>query len=143
MTELVLEFHDWRRLKSDDLRDPIALFHFSLLAAGAFDRGERPTHEQSFWCEAGLSRDLAERGAWRDLNRDQKVRVLFQHAVESIRGAGRILRQAPLFWRPGTGIEKGPAVSPASVPFPKMQPLRFAVESSASTFTGARAGAGL
>ena len=143
MNEMVLEFHNWRRMKSDDARDPIALFHFSLLPADRYDRGERPTHEECFWCEAGLSRDLGERDGWKDLNREQKIRILFHHAVESIKSGQRMLRQAPLVWRPGTGLEKGPLVSPSSIPFPEMPPLRIDVSTGPRTIGTARAGAGL
>ena len=143
MSELVLEFHNWRRMKSDDDRDPIALFHFSLLPADRFDRGERPTHEECFWCESGLSRDLAERDGWKDLNREQKIRILFHHAVESIQNGKRMLRQAPLVWRPGTGLEKGPRVAPSSIPFPRMLPMRIDAATDSATLCATRAGAGL
>jgi len=143
MSRLVLQFHNWRRTRSDDDWDPIALFHFSLLPEDRYLRGEQPTNEECFWCEASLSRDLAEREGWKHFNRDQKIRILFDHAIESIKSAGRMLRAAPLFWRPGTTLHKEPHRQPSAIAFPNMPPQVIEVGEDLATMTNsARTGAG-
>ena len=144
MERMVLTFHDWRQMKSTDKSDPILLFLFSLVSEADHAAGIQPDHNQTFWTEVSLSRDLAGRGSWKTLSKGDTRKALFQFACESIEVAGRKLRQAPLFWRPGDRLEKGPPWDLSTVKFPKAHACVVEVPDTAiAERAGARKGAGL
>ena len=142
MKKLVLEFHKWRKMKPEEDQDIAAMFLFSLLPLESYEAGKRPSHNECFWTECSLSSHLASQAGWQKLSKDDKTRALFQNAVESIRAGHRMLRQAPLFWTPSNGLEKGPG-DLSKVAFPKMPPTVLEGEAAESPRFGARAGAGL
>lgn len=144
MERLLLEFHGFRRLRSDDKYDPIVLLHFSLTPESRRAEGLAPRQEDHFWTEARLQRFLAEQPGWKSLSRDDKVKVLFRYAEDEIRAARRKLREVHLFWAPNSSLNGGPPVDPATIPFPKAPAVTIDPEDPASSRRfHARAGAGL
>lgn len=131
MGRMVLEFHDWQEQKPDDDNEVIALFLFSLLAEEDRRSGLRPNHNQTFWTEVRLSRDLASRGRWPQLSKNEKLQAMFRFAEERIQEAGRKLRQAPMFWTPESRLEAGPPWDISRVPFPRPSAVAFEVEPGA------------
>ncbi len=143
MSQLVLEYHKWRKMKCDDEHELAAMYLFSLLPRDDYETGRRPTHNECFWTEVSLSLHLAESEGWKGLSKRDKYRAMFQHAVDGIRTAGRMLRQAPLFWTCANGLDKGPAcdLSQVQFPKPKMSPILIDAQDQSLTHS-ARAGAG-
>lgn len=112
-------------------------------------RGLRPGSGSGavFWTEVRLSRDLAERTGWRDLDRESWIKVLYLHAVDRIVEEGRAVREAPLFWRAGAPRGSAPPPYLEKVPFLPAAPVIFehggvAADSSSSSRL-ARTAAGL
>ena len=64
-------------------KDFIADFLFSVRPAEA-GAGEVTT----FWCEVQLKRELAERGSWKDLSKNDRFKALYCFAVDAITKAG-------------------------------------------------------
>ena len=124
---MLLEFHKWRTMKSDDEHDPVALFLFSLTPAERRRSGGVPTHEECFWTEVHFSRFLGQQPIWREMSRDEKIRAMFGYAVCQIRKARRKLRQAPMFWAPTGDLAGGPPAEITDVSFPKMEPISIDV----------------
>jgi hypothetical protein len=122
---MVLELHDWREMRADDENDMVALFLFTLMPASERRSGVKPGAAHSFWTEARLSRDLAARGRWAGLSRKEKLKAMFRFAQESIREAGRKLRQAPMYWTPASPLGAGPPWDLAAVEFPKAPAFFF------------------
>jgi hypothetical protein len=131
MERMVLTFHAWRRAKPTEDSEVVVNFLFSLLGEADHRAGVTPSHKQTFWTEVSLARDLAARGNWKTLSRAQKVKAMFQFAVESIQRSGRKLREAPLFWRPQSELEKGPPWDLTRGQFPKRHTITFEVEEGA------------
>lgn len=143
MSQLVLEFHKWRKMKPGEGDAHAAMFLFSLLPRDAYEAGRRPTHNECFWTEVTLSEHLAEQDAWKRLDKNAMLGGMFHHAVEQIRQAGRMLRTAPMFWTTTNGLERGPGEgAPKSVPS-RFEPLLIDVDPAASPRFTAREGAGL
>ena len=134
--ELVLEFHRWRKMRPDDDNELIAIFCFSLMPAGwreAGEAGERPSHEDVFWTEVKLAHRLAEAPGWQKISPTDKIKAMFQHAVEQIRAAGRKLRQAPMVWTPTSDLRNGPPWELRAIRFPKAPPVTFSREEPAES----------
>ena len=163
MSQLVLQYQDRYRLthahrskgplafllsildgtRYDEDSDMIALFFFSLQSKEDYDQGLAPDSADCFWTEVFLSRQLAETDGWKKLGKKAKLKVMFHHAVESLKEARRKLRQVTLHWTPGSGMEKGPAVDPSEIDFPGMEPIIVDFEPSDDSRFLARTGAGL
>ena len=144
MSQLALEYHNYRELKPTDDSEIVALFLFSLRPEEERRAHLRPTHNQTFWTEVTLSRDLASRGRWPQLSKGEKLKAMFHFAQESITEVGRKLRQAPMFWTPQSRLAGGPPWDLSAVPFP--QPNGVVVDPAADTdiqYTEARKAAGL
>ena len=138
MSQLVLQYHNKYRLthahrskgplaialgildgaRYDEDSDMIALFLFSLQSKEDHDQGVPLASDDYFWTEVFLCRQLAQCDGWKKLNKKAKLKLMFHHAVETLKEARRKLRQVTLAWTPGSGIEDGPAVSPADIEFP-------------------------
>lgn len=163
MSQLVLQYHKKYRLthahrskglltmvlsildgaRFDEDFDMIAMFLFSLQSKEDYDQGKSLGSKECFWTEVLLSRQLAETDGWKKLGKKAKIKVMFHHAVENLKDARRKLRQVTLAWTPGTGIEKGPAVAPAEIDFPRMEPVIIETETPNAARFQARSGAGL
>jgi hypothetical protein len=143
MRELLLEFHGWRTAKADDDSDLVALFLFSLMPAERRRGGAAPRHEDCFWTEVRLSRFLAEQPGWRSLSQEEKLKAMFQNAVESVKTAGRKLRQAPMFWTATSPLRDGPPWDLAKVEFPRMSPVSVDADAGREVRLAARKAAGL
>jgi hypothetical protein len=127
MTQWILELHDWRKSKPDDDYEVIACFLFTLLSMSELQSGVKPDHTKTFWTEVKLSRDLARRGRWASLMKDQKLKAMYQFAVEKIVEAGRKLREAPMFWTPTSPLKDGPPWDLESIKFPRPDPVVFEI----------------
>ena len=144
MTRWILELHDWRQSRPDDGNEVIAIFLFTLLSMAERQSGVKPDHTKTFWTEVKLSRDLAGRGRWAGLAKDQKLKAMFQFAVERIVEAGRKLREAPMFWTPTSPLKDGPPWDLGSIQFPRPDPVIFEItEDPASPRLQTRKAAGL
>ena len=144
MPQWILELHDWRQWKPDDDNEVIASFLFTLLSLAERESGVKPDHTKTFWTDVKLSRDLASRGRWAGLTEGQKLKAMFQFAVEKIVEAGRKLREAPMFWTPTSPLKDGPPWDLGSIQFPRPNPLAFeTVEDPAAPRFQARKAAGL
>lgn len=163
MSQLVLQYEDMYRLthahrrkgllgavlsvldgaRYDEDYDMIAMFFFSLQSKEDHDQGKSLGSDECFWTEVLLSRQLAETDGWKKLGKKAKLKVMFHHAVESLKEARRKLRQVTLHWTPGSGMEKGPAVDPSEIDFPGMEPIIVDFEPSDDLRFLARTGAGL
>ena len=131
MARMVLQFHDWREEAPDDESEVVALFLFSLRAEEDRKAGAKPDHNQTFWTETRLARDLAARGGWPQLSKREKLKAMFRFAQERIQEAGRTLRQAPMFWKPESPLEGGPPWDLSGVPFPKPCSIVFEIATEA------------
>ncbi|MBI4603212.1 MAG: hypothetical protein HY721_14750 [Planctomycetes bacterium] len=127
MARMVLEFHGWRETKPDDDNELKALFLFTLMTAAERQSGVKPDHTKAFWTEVRLSRDLASRGRWGTLSRDEKIKAMFRFAVERIQEAGRNLREAPMFWTTQSRLGEGPPWDLSGLEFPKPHAVAFEV----------------
>jgi hypothetical protein len=143
MQEMLLEFHDWRRMKADDDNELVVLFLFSLMPADERQAGRQPDHNDCFWIEVKLSRFLAEQPGWKGLSRADKVKAMFQFALEQIQAAKRKLRQAALVWTSGGRLNHGPPWDLASIRFPKAPPVIVEAEEPQASRFLARKAAGL
>ncbi len=143
MSKLVLEFHDWRELRADDENERAALFLFSLASESSRKAGIRLDQEHTFWTEVKLRRDLAARGSWPQLSKQDTLKAMFRWAQERILARGTKLRQAPMFWTATSPLASGPPWDLSSVQFPKAPPVTFEVtQEMAESGTGSRVGAG-
>ena len=127
MSKLVLEFHDWRLMKPDKDSELVAIFLFSLTTAGDHEARVQLDHDHAFWTEVRLSRDLAGRGRWPQLTRDEKIKAMFRWAQERIQQRGQKLRQAPMFWTATGSLANGPPAewNLDAVKFPKAEVVMF------------------
>ncbi|MCZ6792461.1 MAG: hypothetical protein O7J95_02470 [Planctomycetota bacterium] len=144
MEPQILEFHRWRQGRPDDENEFVVLFHFSLMPRSRREAGQRPEHSDCFWTEVSLQRLLAEKPGWKELSKDDRIKVMFRHAQESIQEARRKLRQAPIFWTATSKHRDGPAHDPKTIEFPATALLDVEPEDPASALRySARKGAGL
>ncbi len=144
MARMVLEFHNWRESKPDDDHELKIWFLFSLLSEVERQSGVRPDHTKTFWTEVRLARDLASRGRWASLSKEEKIKAMFRLAQERILQAGRKLREAPMFWTAMSPLKDGPPWDLSQVQFPKGTPLVFDTRSlDESPSLHARKAAGL
>jgi len=141
MAKLVLELHDWHRIKPDEGGDLIAEFLFTLVPAAERERGMKPSPSRVFWTRVRISSDLASRGRWSTLSRDEKTKAMYRFAVDRITATGRMLRETPMFWRPGSPLTEGPPWDVSTIAFPKPRPIVF--EGPAEEPDVARKAAGL
>ena len=125
MSRMVLESHGYRENKPSDEHEIIALFLFSLRSAAERKAGLKVDHTKTFWTEVGLSRDLASRGKWAQLSREDKLKAMFKYAQEKIVESGRKVRQAPMFWTTSSPLRDGPPWDLAGIQFPKAPPVEF------------------
>ncbi|HVR75552.1 MAG TPA: hypothetical protein VMT52_14545 [Planctomycetota bacterium] len=125
MSRMVLEFHGYRENKPSDEHEIIALFLFTLRSAADCRSGLKADHTKTFWTEVGLSRDLASRGKWAQLSREDKLKAMFRYAQEKIVESGRKLRQVPMFWTTSSPLRDGPPWDLAGIQFPKAPPVEL------------------
>ena len=146
MSKLVLELHDWRALKPDKENELIAIFLFSLSSEIDRQAGIRLDQHHAFWTEVRLSRDLAGRGRWTQLTKQEKIRAMFRWAQEKIKQRGHKLREAPMFWTATGPLADGPPPewNLNSVKFPNAEPVVFeAMEGIRLSEAASREAAGL
>ena len=143
MSRMVLEFHNWRKSKPDDDHEIKALFLFTLMTEAERESGVKADHNRTFWTEARLARDLAARGRWGDLSRQEKIKAMFRFSQERIQEVGRMLREAPMFWTPTSPLKDGPPWDVSSIQFPQAPPVIFEPPSAADPSLEARKAAGL
>jgi len=142
--KMILELHDWRKVRPDDDNDLIALFLFSLTTESSRQAGIQLDQEHTFWTEVHLSRDLVARGRWSSLSSRDKIKAMFRWAQEKILERGCKLRQAPMFWTATSPLASGPPWEVASIEFPNAPPVVFeTTDEMATSGLGARDGAGL
>lgn len=142
MTQLALKLEDWKSLRPDGENAARAAFRFTLRPAES-DPGVAPAGE-TFWTEVRLSRDLAARTGWNELDPESLLKAMYLFAVDRIVQAGAPLREAPLFWRPGSHEESIPPPYLERVPFLPAAPVIFEVETASShSARQARKAAGL
>ncbi len=127
MSKLVLEFHDWREMKSDKESELVAIFLFSLTTENDRQAGVRLGKDHAFWTEVSLSRDLAHRGRWPQISKTDRIRAMFRWAQEKIQQRGNKLRQAPMFWTATGALADGPPSDwdLGALKFPKADPVVF------------------
>ena len=127
MSKLVLELHDWREMKADKDSELVAIFLFSLTTENDRQAGVRLDQEHAFWTEVRLSRDLAGRGRWPQISKQDRIRAMFRWAQERIQQRGRKLRQAPMFWTATSSLADGPPAdwNRSAFKFPKADPVAF------------------
>ena len=125
MERLVLEFHDWKELKPNDDSEIVALLLFTLQPESQRKAGRKRDHNDAFWVETTLSRDLARRGRWAQLAKSEKLKAMFHFAQQRIIIAGRKVREAPMFWTTQSDLRDGPPDSYASSKFPAPNAIVF------------------
>jgi hypothetical protein len=144
MARMVLELHNWRETKPDDDYEPKVMFLFTLLSESERQSLKKLDHTKTFWTEVRLSRDLAARGRWVGLSKQDKVKAMYRFAVERIQEAGRKLREAPMFWTAMSPLKDGPPWDLSTIQFPKATPIVFDTKAaSESSSLQARKAAGL
>ena len=143
MSRMVLEFHNWRESKPDDDYEIKALFLFTLMTESERQSGVKADHNRTFWTEARLSRDLAARGGWAALSRGDKIKAMFRFAQEKVQEAGRLLREAPMFWTPTSLLKDGPPWDVSTIQFPKAPPVIFDTPGEDTSSLESRKAAGL
>ena len=146
MSKMVLEFHDWRKMKADKDSELVAIFLFSLTTESDRQAGVQLDHDHAFWTEVHLSRDLTCRGRWPQLSKADKIKAMFRWAQEKIQQRGGKLRQAPMFWTATGPLAEGPPSewNLSSIKFPKAPPVVFeAQDDIRSSEQASREAAGL
>lgn len=144
MARMVLAFHNWRQTKPDDDNELKIIFLFSLRTEEEHKAGVKPDHNQTFWTEVRLSRDLVTRGGWAGLSKTDKIKAMFRFAQERIQEVGRKLREAPMFWTATGSLRQGPPWDVAKIQFPAAPAVTFEARSvESSSGLGARKAAGL